>query len=170
MQNELPVTASGTLALLYNTKSQNDLMAERIIQEIEEGNVSALKVHLSVKSIENLLKQLTDKKTNPKLSAKYKQLVGDEADKYPEKTFKIQGATFTKKGGGTTYDYSVCNDPILAKLEREIDECQRLIDERKEILKTLPKSGLETLIDDELITLYPPNKYQSETLSVTLPK
>lgn len=168
--NNLPETAHGTLSLLFNSKSQNESMALRLITEIEEGRVDALKVHIYLKSIDNLLNQLFDKKTNADLSARYNKLVQSEADKYPEKTFSLHGATVQKKGGRAYYDYSGCNDPELAKYEREINALQELMLERQEFLKTVPKAGIDILKDDEVITIYPPVKNQSDTISITLPK
>ncbi len=69
---------------------------------------------------------------------------------------------------GVKYDYSVCQDPIYNKLKDELEALQEKIKAREMVLKSLSQEGLQTLIEDEVVTLYPPNKTSTTTISVNL--
>lgn len=168
--HQLPETVNGTLSLLCNTKAQNKLMAEKFVQEIEEGNISGLKAHLYVKSIENLLKQLTDKEENEELSKRYKTLVGNEADTYPGKSFDLHGAKFTKAETGVKHDYTKCGDKVWDELNERMEAIKAAMKGREEFLKTIPTEGIEVLYEDEAVRVYPPVKTSTSSINVQLPK
>lgn len=168
--NNLPETAHGTLSLLFNTKQQNIALANKFLQEIEEGNISALKAHIYIKSIENLIKQFTDSKENEGLSKRYKKLVSDEADTYAGKLFELHGAKFTKSETGVKYDYSTCGDMQYNTLMVEMEELSFKVKERETFLKNIPSEGVEVLYDDELVRIYPPSKSSTSAVNCSLPK
>lgn len=167
---QLPETAHGTLSLLFNTKQQNIVLANKFISEIEEGNISALKAHIYIKSIENLIKQFTDSRENEELSKRYKRLVSDEADTYSGKSFELHGAKFTKTETGATYDYSKCGDEIWNELNVRHQAIRAAMKGREDFLKNIPMEGIEVLQDDELVRIYPPVKSSTSTVNCSLPK
>lgn len=170
--NNLPETAHGTLSLLFNTKQQNVALANKFISEIEDGNISALKAHIYIKSIENLIKQFTDSKENDELSKKYKKLVSDEADTYAGKSFELHGAKFTKTETGVKYDYSACGDKTWNDLEYKIASLLAAKKIREDFLKNVPVEG-HSMIDEEsgeVFTVFPPSKSSTSAVNCSLPK
>jgi hypothetical protein len=47
-------------------------------------------------------------------------------------------------------------------------ELDMAIKERQSFLKGIPAQGMETLFEDELVTLYPPTKTSTTSISVNL--
>jgi hypothetical protein len=148
------------LSLFETSKTERQEFAQSVINNAKEGLLNPLKLHLQVKCLEDLIKQIT---SNPS----YRELTLDEAYKYG-KTFEHYNAKFEIKEMGVKYDYSVCQDPIYNKLKDELEALQEKIKAREMVLKSLSQEGLQTLIEDEVVTLYPPNKTSTTTISVNL--
>ncbi len=148
------------LSLFETSKTERQEFAQAVINNAKEGLLNPLKLHLQVKCLEDLIKQIT---SHPN----YKELTLDEAYKYG-KTFEHYNAKFEIKEMSVKYDYSVCNDPIYNSLKIELEALQEKIKAREMVLKSLSPQGLQTLIEDEVVTLYPPNKTSTTTISVNL--
>jgi hypothetical protein len=148
------------LSLFETSKTERQEFAQSVINNAKEGLLNPLKLHLQVKCLEDLIKQIT---SNPS----YRELTLDEAYKYG-KTFEHYNTKFEIKEMGVKYDYSVCQDPIYNKLKDELEALQEKIKAREMVLKSLSQEGLQTLIEDEVVTLYPPNKTSTTTISVNL--
>jgi len=148
------------LSLFETSKTERQEFAQSVINNAKEGLLNPLKLHLQVKCLEDLIKQIT---SNPS----YRELTLDEAYKYG-KSFEHYNAKFEIKEMGVKYDYSVCQDPIYNKLKDELEALQEKIKAREMVLKSLSQEGLQTLIEDEVVTLYPPNKTSTTTISVNL--
>lgn len=158
MHNEL--TAVGVLSLLETTKEQRESFVRSIVSALDEGTADPLKVHLQVKNTEDLIKQITS-------DEKYREFLLNEASKYG-KSFEQYNAKFQVKETGTRYDYSVCGDSEMMQLQEESDKLAEKIKARQKFLQSLPASGLEILKGDELITIYPPIKTSTTSVTVTL--
>lgn len=158
MHNEL--TAVGVLSLLETTKEQRESFVRSIVSALDEGTADPLKVHLQVKNTEDLIKQITS-------DEKYREFLLNEASKYG-KSFEQYNAKFHLKETGTRYDYSVCGDSEMMQLQEEADKLAEKIKARQKFLQNLPASGLEILQGDELITIYPPIKTSTTSVTVTL--
>lgn len=150
--------ALSNLELFETTKAQRQDFVSQVISNIGDGNANPLKVHLQVKCLEDLIKQLTS-------STEYRNFLLDEASKYG-KSFEFQNAKFETKEMGVKYDYSQCNDPIHASLEIQIEELTESLKNREKFLKSLSLEGQDILIDDEVIRVYPPSKSSTTTISV----
>lgn len=87
-----------------------------MVESVEEGDVNPLHVYAEL-SI--LAKEITSAKEQ------IFQLVSDEADKHPEKTFELNGYEFTKKAGGGRYDYK-CSG-IWENKKKDLDSYQKLM-------------------------------------------
>lgn len=148
------------LSLFETSKTERQEFAQSVINNAKEGLLNPLKLHLQVKCLEDLIKQIT---SNPS----YRELTLDEAYKYG-KTFEHYNAKFEIKEMGVKYDYSVCNDPVYNSLKIELEALQEKIKAREMVLKSISPQGLQTLIEDEVVTLYPPNKTSTTTISVNL--
>ncbi len=89
------------LSLFETSKTERQEFAQVVINNAKEGLLNPLKLHLQVKCLEDLIKQIT---SHPE----YKELTLDEAYKYG-KTFEHYNAKFEIKEMGVKYDYSVCH-------------------------------------------------------------
>lgn len=158
MHNEL--TAVGVLSLLETTKEQRESFVRSIVSALDEGTADPLKVHLQVKNTEDLIKQITS-------DEKYREFLLNEAFKYG-KSFEQYNAKFQVKETGTRYDYSVCGDSEIMQLEEQAANIAEKLKARQKFLQSVPALGLEILQGDELITIYPPIKTSTTSVTVTL--
>lgn len=147
------------LSLFETTKAERQDFAQSVVNSLKEGNSDPLKVHLQVKCLEDLIKQIT---THPE----YKELTLDEANKYG-KSFDLHNAKFEIKEMGVKYDYSNCGDPIYDELLQKLVSLEKDIKDRQAFLKAV-KPGTEILIEDEVIVLYPPVKTSTTSITVNL--
>jgi hypothetical protein len=148
------------LSLFETTKAERQEFAQSVIKGIKDGISDPLKVHYQVKCMEDIIKNITS-------DADYKTMTLDEAAKYG-KTFDHYNAKFEVKEMGVKYDYSVCNDPVYNKLKAQLTVLEDEVKSREKYLKAIPTTGVETLLEDEVITLYPPNKTSTTTITVNL--
>jgi len=148
------------LSLFETSKTERQEFAQAVINNAKEGLLNPLKLHLQVKCLEDLIKQIT---SHPN----YKELTLDEAYKYG-KTFEHYNAKFEIKEMGVKYDYTVCNDPVYNKLKAQLTVLEDEIKAREKYLKAIPTSGVETLFEDEVVTLYPPAKSSTTSITVNL--
>ena len=147
------------LSLFETSKQERQNFAEQITNNLLEGLADPLKVHLQVKCMEDLIKQITS-------NSIYKDLIVTEAAKYG-KTFEHHNAKFEIKEAGVKYDYENCNDPILKDLEDKFAYLENEIKERQKFLKSI-KGSVDVLFGDELVTLYPPVKTSTTSITVNL--
>lgn len=148
------------LGLFETSKEQRKDFVQEVINGLNEGNVDPLKVHLQVKCMEDIIKQLTNSK-------EYKDICLTEAFKFG-KTFEHHNAKFEIKEMGVKYDYSNCNDPKLKEMEEQLLRLEHDIKSRQTLLKGVPVEGMEIPVEDELITIYPPTKTSTTTVTVNL--
>jgi len=148
------------LSLFETSKTERQEFAQAVINNAKEGLLNPLKLHLQVKCLEDLIKQIT---SHPN----YKELTLDEAYKYG-KTFEHYNAKFEIKEMGVKYDYTVCNDPVYNKLKAQLTVLEDEIKAREKYLKAIPTSGIESLFEDEVVTLYPPAKSSTTSITVNL--
>jgi len=154
------ISPIGVLSLLETTKEQRESFVRSIVSALDEGQVDPLKIHLQVKNTEDLIKQIT-------ADEKYREFLLNEAQKYG-KSFEQYNAKFQVKETGTRYDYSGCNDAELRELERQAAEISERLKARQKFLQNIPASGIEVLQGDELVTVYPPIKTSTTSVTVTL--
>lgn len=101
------------------------------------------------------------------------EMVRTEIEKNSGEVTTASGSKFVLAETGTTYDYSQCNDPVLANLESQLSNLQQRIKSRKELLKNLnPTTGMPILDEEtgEVRTVYPPAKSSKSTFKITLKK
>ena len=147
------------LSQFETTKAERQDFAQSVVNGLKEGLSDPLKVHLQVKCMEDLIKQIT---SHPD----YKDLTLDEAAKYG-KSFEHYNAKFEIKEMGVKYDYSNCGDPIYNQLAEELAELEKKVKDRQAFLKAV-QPGIELLIEDEVIILYPPIKTSTTSITVNL--
>jgi len=148
------------LSLFETSKAERQEFAQSVIKGIKDGLSDPLKIHYQVKCMEDIIKNITS-------DADYKSMTLDEAAKYG-KTFDHYNARFEVKEMGVKYDYSVCFDPVYNKLKAQLTVLEDEIKAREKYLKAIPPSGVQTLIEDEVLTLYPPIKSSTTSITVNL--
>lgn len=159
MTNEL--TTTSIIALFQTTKEERQSFALSLISEIESGNVDPLKIHLQVKCMESIIKLLNE-------NTIYKKALLDAAEKQGQKSFDYHNAKFEIKEVGVKYDYSQCNDPELNGLAGAIDTLDGELKLRQKFLQAVPAKGMEVVVKDEVVTVYPPSKSSTTSIAVTL--
>jgi hypothetical protein len=147
------------LSLFETTKAERQDFAQYVVNGLKDGLSDPLKVHLQVKCMEDLIKQIT---SHPE----YKDLTLDEAAKYG-KSFEMHNAKFEVKEMGVKYDYSACGDPIYNELSQKMAELEKELKDRQAFLKAV-KPGTEILVEDEVVVLYPPVKTSTTSITVNL--
>ena len=153
------IVTTTDLSLFETTKAQRQDFAQSVINSLKEGHTDPLKVHLQVKCLEDIVKQLT---SHPE----YKDLTLDEASKHG-KSFELHNAKFEIKEAGVKYDYSNCGDPVYNELAQKMAELEKEIKDRQAFLKAV-KPGTEILVEDEVVILYPPIKTSTTSITVNL--
>jgi len=147
------------LSLFETTKAERQDFAQYVVNGLKDGLSDPLKVHLQVKCMEDLIKQIT---SHPE----YKDLTLDEAAKYG-KSFEMHNAKFEVKEMGVKYDYSACGDPVYNELSEKMAELEKELKDRQAFLKAV-KPGTEILVEDEVVVLYPPVKTSTTSITVNL--
>jgi hypothetical protein len=155
MNQELQV-----LSLFDLDKKQRQEYVQQTIERINNGELNPLKAHLQVKAMEDIIKGLTSDDA-------YRNMLLDEAAKYG-KSFEFMNGKFSTKETGVRYSYDQCEDPILSELYDNDNELQEKIKARQKFLQSVPPEGLDIRVGDELVTIYPPSKSSTTSVTVTL--
>jgi hypothetical protein len=146
----------------HTTKEQRSQLVREIFDEVLNGRINPLELHLRLKSAEEVIKQLTGLK-------RYKAILLDEAEKHG-KSFNYQTAKIDISEVGVKYDYSQCGNSILEKLYED----KSLIDEAIKSIETyhkgLPSAGVQVVNPEtgEVERHYPPAKTSTTSVAVTL--
>lgn len=160
MYENLPSTAIGYARMLPTTQTQIDVFSDQVIESVRQGETNPLEVLVILKAFE---------KATERILKEVRENYVREADKYPEKSFEAFGAKLDKAEVGTSYDYSVCNDPIYKRLFQVNFEANGQLKERETFLRALKQPM--TMIDEstgEVVTVIPPLKKSTTSLKVTI--
>lgn len=143
------------------TKTQIKSMADNSVMEIIDNGRILEAVEL-VSVMEQFIKEV---KANPE----YIDSVRTEVEKYGKiketESMKIELAEV-----GVKYNFDVCGDPIIKDLQWQLDNLEAKVKERKEFLKTVPLGGMSLVMDDEIVTVYPPSKSSTSSYKTTIKK
>lgn len=157
------LTTTSILSLFETDKAQRQSFVNDLISRIDAGNVDPLKIHLQVKCMEDIVKQIT-------ADAAYKKAVLEESEKQGGKSFQLHNAKFEIKEVGVKYDFTKCGDLILNNLYAQYEALDELITAREKMLKSVNPSGM--IVTDEAtgetFTVYPPAKSSTTSVAVTL--
>jgi len=157
----MDLTTQGILSLFQTTKAERSTFIADVMERIENGTADAIKVHLQLKAMEEIVKTLTTNES-------YKTHLIDAAEKNGKK-FVAFNAEFSIKEMGQRYDFTYCGDDELLEFYTQQDKLKYLIKEREDFLKKVPVSGMQKVTDNgEVITLFPPSKTSTTTVAVTL--
>jgi NifU-like protein involved in Fe-S cluster formation len=143
------------------TKTQIKSIAESSVMElVDNGRILEAVELLSV--MEHFIKEV-------KANDNYIDCVLTEVQKYGKsketETMKIELCEV-----GTKYNFDLCGDPVIKDLQWKLDTLEAEIKERKEFLKTVPASGMDLVVGDEIVTIYPPVKLSTSSYKTTIKK
>jgi len=157
----MDLTTQGILSLFQTTKAERSSFIADVMERIENGTADAIKVHLQLKAMEEIVKSLTTNES-------YKTHLIDAAEKNGKK-FVAFNAEFSIKEMGQRYDFTYCGDDELLEFYTQQEKLKYLIKEREDFLKKVPVSGMQKVTETgEVITLFPPSKTSTTTVAVTL--
>ncbi len=117
--------------VMPSTIEQLKTFEAKFVQEMECEN--PLKIAVQLKAMEELVSNLRKNEC-------VREYIMSEVDKYPEKTFEANGATFEKSETGVKYDYSKCGDSVLSDLETKKKEIDKELKVRQKFLQTLDET------------------------------
>ena len=144
------------------TKNQIKIIAQNSINELmDSGRILEAAEALSI--MEKFIEEVRSSKA-------FTDYVREEVAKNGKEITNSSGAKIELSEAGTKYDFSQCNDPLFAQLTAKFEGAKAMLDERKAYLKSIPSAGVEVLIEDEIVKLYPPSKTSSSTYKITLAK
>lgn len=154
------LTTSSIVSLFDTTKEERKSFISDLIERVTEGHIDPVKAHYSIKCMEEIIKAITS-------DDNYKKCVLGEAEKHGKK-FGYKNSEIQIKEAGVKYDYTKCNDVEYDTLVKQKEQLDIVIKDREGFLKNLPPLGMNVLIDDEIVKIYPPAKSSTTTVQVTL--
>jgi hypothetical protein len=146
--------------LMPSTSDEVNRFANNLIQLVKNGEENPLAVLVQIRAMEKAFKIITEK---------IKENYISEADKYPGDKFQFKGNDIQKGDVYTSYDYSVCGDPIWSQRKSILDMAKNLLDEREDFLRSLREPM--TIVDDEsgeVATVRPPLKKTTPGLKISI--
>jgi hypothetical protein len=159
----------------HTTPEERSQLVREIFDEVLNGRINPLELHLRLKSAEEVIKQLTGMEP-------YKAILLDECLKHG-KSFDYQTAKIDIREVGVKYDYSQCGCSQLIELYQQKEKLEEKIKALESYLKALPPGGAVSMIPNvtedsngkltvdytgELETHYPPAKTSTTSVAVTL--
>jgi hypothetical protein len=146
----------------HTTKEERTAVVREIFQEVLEGRINPMELHIRMKCLEEVVKQLTSMPA-------YKAIVLDDAEKHG-KSFQYHNAKVDIREVGVKYDYSMSGSSELSELYVQAANIDSRIKVLESYLKGLPTSGIQVLNPStgEVETHYPPAKTSTTSVAVTL--
>jgi hypothetical protein len=146
----------------HTTKEERSQLVREIFDEVLNGRINPLELHLRLKSAEEVIKQLTGMEP-------YKAILLDECLKFG-KSFNYQTAKIDIREVGVKYDYLGCGNSELAALYDKQKAIEAEIKSIETYHKGLPSAGVQVVLSEtgEVETHYPPAKTSTTSVAVTL--
>jgi hypothetical protein len=154
----LPDTAISVLEMFTPSKEGCANFAAKVINDVEDGKINPLKVKLLCKTMEEIAE---------KVNEGTKEHQKTEAAKYGDKPFPFFGSEMHYTTTKTEYDFTMCNDPELSDMQKELKSLQERIKARQEFLKKIQGEEV-VVIHGEATKLYAPMKRQWHGVKTTL--
>jgi hypothetical protein len=141
------------------SKSQAQLFAQQIIDQVESGSLDALEVHIRCKAFMVALTQVIESIESTTLA---------EAEKHG-KSFDFKSARIEVKELGSKWHFDKSNDSKYFSIKSNIEKLDIERKDRETFLKSL-KSKTSILDEEtgELIEVFPPYKTSKTGITVTL--
>ena len=144
-----------------NNKEKVQAIAKDVRMKILDGEINPLDAAVVMKAMDEFVKHLRSNEL-------VQDAIIEEVEKYG-KVAEHNGATIQIKEVGTTYDFSVCNDPQLDILRTHAEDINAQIKQREAFLKCI--NGTETIVNSEtgeVYTINQPVKKSKTGYSITL--
>ena len=154
MENNKSILFSGP-----ESKSQVQIFAQQIIDQVESGSLDALEVDIRSKALIDALSQIIKSIANLTLA---------EADKHG-KSFEYKNAKIQVKELGSKWHYDKSNDSKYFSIKSNIEKLDIERKDRETFLKSLKQKT--SILDEEtgeLIEVFPPYKTSTTGVVVTL--
>lgn len=116
------------------TKAERETFVQLCVDEITSGTRNPLEFEIMLKNLEETIAAI---RKRPEV----KEVVMNEAEKYPEKTISFRGVKITK-ASKTTFYFNECGDSVYEDLSAKLTEYKEKVKERETFLKTI-KPGME---------------------------
>jgi hypothetical protein len=152
-------SAVSILRKLPEDKKQADNFVRLIREGIENGETDPLLAYKNIAMLEHVFKKL-------KSDMIIRDVVLEEAERFGQKTFDYQGAKYTVKEAGISYNFNRCNDTQWEQLNEQIKSLTEKKKERETFLKTV-KPDME-VYNDEGVKIEAPIKTSSTIVAITL--
>lgn len=157
----MEIETTSILSLFETNKAQRKSFVSDLLSRIDTGGVNPIKVHLQLKCMSDIIKQVQDDRD-------YKDMLLTEVEK--TKNISLPNANIEIRETGVKWHYENCNDAILNDLHQQLNELQERIKGREKFLQTLPDEGL--IITDketgETTQIHKPYKTSTTGVVVTL--
>jgi hypothetical protein len=146
----------------HTTKEERTQVVHEIFQELLNGRINPMELHIRMKCLEEAVKQLTSMPA-------YKAIILDDAEKHG-KSFQYHNAKVDIREVGVKYDYSMSGNAKLDELYKQQEATAEHIKVWETYHKGLPASGIQVLNPStgEVETHYPPAKTSTTSVAVTL--
>ena len=144
------------------TKTQLNIISEDVVERITEDNrqIEAMEVF---SKMEYLIKEI-------KGNDNFLETLRDEIAKSGKSVTTSSGTKIELAEVGVSYDFSLTGDPMLLKMENELLILENNIKARKDFLKSIPEQGMEIVMGDEVIKVYPPSRKSKSSVKTTIVK
>lgn len=153
-------TAISQFTYLPATKKEREVFVQMCVDEITSGTRNPLEFEIMLKNLEETISAI---RKRPEV----KEVVLEEAEKYPEKTIALMGTRITK-ASKTTFYYNECGDSVYNELSSQLAELKEKVKERETFLKTI-KPGMEIPDVQTGEIIRPPQTATTSYLTITLP-
>ncbi|PKP45141.1 MAG: hypothetical protein CVT94_18895 [Bacteroidetes bacterium HGW-Bacteroidetes-11] len=145
---------------LPSSKAERETFVQMCVDEITSGNRNPLEFEIMLKNLEETISAI---RKRPEV----KEIVFEEAEKYPEKTITFKGVKITK-ASKTTFYFNECHDSVYDELADKLTYYKEKVKERETFLKTI-KPGMEIADVNTGELINPPTTTTTSYLTISLP-
>lgn len=153
-------TAISQFTYLPASKKEREVFVQMCVDEITSGSRNPLEFEIMLKNLEETISAI---RKRPEV----KEVVLQEAEKYPEKTIGFMGTKITK-ASKTTFYFNECGDSVYNELSAQLAEMKEKVKQRETFLKTI-KPGMEIPDVNTGEIIRPPQTATTSYLTITLP-
>jgi hypothetical protein len=170
-QNKILFTELREVEILRTVDRFNIGLTKKEISSLSKNAVENVLEHGNPLEAAEALKAMDEFLKGMRADKRLIDGVRDELRKFGKEYVSTSGAKLELAETGTSYDFGLCNDEALERMENVLEILEKQIKERKEFLKTVPISGLDIITEDgEAVRIYPPSKKSTSSYKVELAK
>jgi len=153
-------------------------IAQKLFNDVNDGKVSAIEAIEActfIGKVADELKKMQDESGKITMNKLICEEIALNADNRKDYTTS-KGTKFSLAETGTSYDYSVCNDPLYNSLVGKLEALKKEVKDRETFLKTIKGFMIVSIPDPESgellenITINAPVKTSTSSFKCTLLK